>query len=126
MAREAAPQARSISPAPAAARRQAADHATNETLADTLAPADLWAAARAGDTRHTEEFIQQGSSVDSRDSYGRTALMLAAMNGHAATVQKLLALGADATVLDRDGLSAAQHAKQHGHARVAELLGAGR
>ena len=52
--------------------------------------------------------------------------MLAARHGHLATVQALLALGANSAATDRDGLTAAQHARQQGHARVAELIEAGR
>ena len=52
--------------------------------------------------------------------------MLAALQGHAATVQALLALGANPALTDRDGITAAQHARQQGHATVAELIDAAR
>lgn len=51
--------------------------------------------------------------------------MLAAANGQAATVQKLLALGANPALVDHEGLSAAQQARRLGHTRIAELLDAG-
>ena len=56
----------------------------------------------------------------------QTALMLAAMNGHTATAQRLLALRANPALVDRDGLTAAQLAAQRGHARLVELLEAAR
>lgn len=52
--------------------------------------------------------------------------MLAALNGHTATVQKLLALGAKPALVDREGQNAAQQAAQRGHTRLAELLDAAR
>lgn len=87
---------------------------------------DLHNAARAGSIPQVESLIQQGAVLDARDSAGRTALMLAAMQGQTATVQKLLALGANPLLLDRDGLSAAQLARQRGHDSLAELIEAKR
>lgn len=52
--------------------------------------------------------------MDARDPEGKAALMLAAMNGHTATVQRLLALRANPTLVDRDGSNAAQLAAQRG------------
>lgn len=52
--------------------------------------------------------------------------MLAALQGHAGTVQALLALGANTAATDRDGMTAAQHARRQGHGRIAELIDAAR
>lgn len=48
--------------------------------------------------------------------------MLAAMGGQTTTVQKLLALGANPALVDREGLGAAQHARRLGYTRIAELI----
>ncbi|MEU6601355.1 ankyrin repeat domain-containing protein [Streptomyces flaveolus] len=40
-------------------------------------------------------FVEHGLPVDACDAAGNTLLMLAAYHGHAATVQALIALGAD-------------------------------
>ncbi len=85
-------------------------------------PDDLREAARAGHTLQVESLVHQGVPVDASDSAGKTALMLAALNGQAATVQKLLALGANPALADREGLNAAQHARRLGYQRIAELI----
>ena len=89
-------------------------------------PSTVGEAARAGQTQQVEALVQQGTPVDARDPEGKTALMLAAMNGHTATVQRLLALRANPALVDRDGLTAAQLAAQRGHTRLVELLEAAR
>lgn len=111
-------------PAPQAANAAAAP-SVSKRLAEPL-PGSIWDAARAGSALQVENLIQQGTPVDTRDNEGRTALMLAAMNGHTTTVQKLLALGANPKLVDRDGLTAAQWATQRGHTRLAELMNTAR
>ncbi|PJI97844.1 ankyrin repeat protein [Acidovorax sp. 69] len=105
--------------------RAAAAAPLPKSLGDSL-PGSVWDAARAGNTLQVENLIHQGVSVDARDNHSRTALMLAAMNGHTATIQKLLTLGANPALVDRDGLSAAQWARQRGHSHIADLLDAAR
>ncbi|KMS88032.1 MULTISPECIES: ankyrin repeat domain-containing protein [Streptomyces] len=51
--------------------------------------------AREGSTGPLVEFVEHGLPVDACDAAGNTLLMLAAYHGHAATVQALIALGAD-------------------------------
>ena len=53
---------------------------------------------------------------------GFTALMTAAAEGHVKIVELLLAHGADATMTDTDGDTAASFARQKGHGNLAELL----
>ena len=85
-------------------------------------PDDLREAARTGHVQQVESLIRQGAAIDARDNAGRTALMLAAMNGQTTAVQKLLALGANPALVDREGLGAAQHARRLGYTRIAELI----
>jgi hypothetical protein len=66
-------------------------------------PTDLLQAARAGRTKEIETAIAAGAPVDGRDLSGRTALMLAAENGHAAAVRLLLDRGADPNARDARG-----------------------
>lgn len=51
--------------------------------------------ARAGATQELLEFVDHGMPVDSQDSEGNTALMLAAYHGHSQTVGALIERGAD-------------------------------
>ena len=129
-----APTARSAQAAPD--KRSGSDlNAANGKLAVPLPKADkgstsaleqvLRDAARAGRAVQVEALARQGVALDSRDSAGRTALMLAAMNGHTRVVQKLLALGANAALLDAQGQSAAQQARRRGHPHIADLIDAG-
>jgi hypothetical protein len=67
---------------------------------------EMLEAARAGRTKMVETAIAHGSPVDARDLSGRTALMLASENGHAATVRLLLDKGANANARDAHGWNA--------------------
>ncbi|MBV7454498.1 ankyrin repeat domain-containing protein [Acidovorax sp. sif1233] len=129
------PQAMPSAAAPAAAaaaRSLQGGNAANGKLAATAPSADagssallsqqLWEASRTGDPLQVESLVRQGAPIDARGSAGRTALMLAAIHGQATAVQKLLALGANRTLVDREGLNAAQQARQRGHARIADLI----
>lgn len=61
--------------------------------------------AREGNTSELLEFIDHGLPVDSQDSEGNTALMLAAYHGHAATVRALVDRGADVDLANNRGQS---------------------
>ncbi|MDF1504028.1 ankyrin repeat domain-containing protein [Roseisolibacter sp. H3M3-2] len=85
--------------------------------------ADILTAARAGDTDETAAVL----SMDNRltrvtDAEGRTPLHLAAMGGHAATVELLLHNNADPDARDAAGRTALALAEAAGHALVAALL----
>lgn len=143
-AAQSAPAAKAVAPPPQAAAESAAAEAVGSVAPVQAPPAaraarslqggsadnthgvslpdGLREAARAGRTLQVESFIHQGVPIDARDSAGRTALMLAAANGQTATVQKLLALGANPALVDHEGLSAARRARQLGHARIADVI----
>lgn len=93
---------------------------------DPSLPRALRDAARVGNAREVESLINQGVPVDARDTAGKTALMIAALNGHTAAVQTLLALGAKTALVDGDGLTAAQHARRWGYGAIADLIDAAR
>jgi ankyrin repeat protein len=65
--------------------------------------------------------LDAGAPIDAADNRGRTALMTAAEQGHAAVVDALLRRGADRTLKDKAGKRALDLTA---HARVRELLSA--
>jgi uncharacterized protein len=70
--------------------------------------------------------LARGAPVDARQGSPDTAftpLMEAGFNGQAEMVELLLSHGADPALRDERGLTAADHARQNGHAAVAERLG---
>ncbi|KAJ6604558.1 ankyrin repeat-containing domain protein [Mycena vulgaris] len=68
--------------------------------------------------------LKEDPSVDlnKRDDFGYTPLHLAADRGHFPVVEFLLEKGADRTIKDEDGLSAAELARAAGHERIVQLL----
>jgi ankyrin repeat protein len=87
----------------------------------------MWAAGHSDDAG-TKDVVQvvnllvdRGAKLDEQDDKGRTALMLAAMLGHTAAAEALLARGADRTLKDKDGKTASDLAS--GTALRAELAG---
>lgn len=58
-------------------------------------------AATGGKLEIVKLFLEFGASIDEKDEYGRSAAMLAAMEGHEGVVRYLLDLGAAADVVDK-------------------------
>jgi ankyrin repeat protein len=89
-------------------------------------PALLSAAAIADDDlRGVQLLLKHKARVDATDSLGRTALMNAALEGHAAIVRVLLGAGANADHADRRGVTALMEAARAGaHAVLDELIAA--
>ena len=69
-----------------------------------------------------QQRLAEGADPNGRDHVGRTPLIAAARTGNEAVVRQLLAAGADRTLRDRDGLSAADHAERSGHPGLLPLL----
>jgi len=91
-----------------------------------LRPADVPAAAMAGDADAVRRLLDLGFAVDSTDAQGCTGLLRAAGGGHAAVVDLLLARGANPQHAANSGatpLSAAVSMRQLGI--VSALLDAG-
>ena len=128
------PPAFAYSPAPAAVPRAQArqlqqeernsDQSGARELRRTPA-ASLHAAAGAGRLEQLEQLIKEGAALNAPDAAGRTPLMLAAINGHGAVVQRLLAAGANPALVDREGLNALQHARRLGREAIAQMIEAG-
>jgi ankyrin repeat protein len=66
--------------------------------------------------------IEAGADVNARQRHGWTPLHGAAQNGAIATVERLLAAGADRAAANDDGVTAADLAAKAGHAGLAARL----
>lgn len=73
----------------------------------------MWAAGHANDAPEPDGLatvkllVERGARLDEVDDRGRTALMIAAERGHPLIVEWLLQAGADATLADKEGKTAA-------------------
>lgn len=89
----------------------------------------LIAAAHLGHQEVVRLLAAGGAPLDHVNNLGWTALMEAVVLGdggpdHVATVEVLLAAGADPTIADRDGVTPLAHAEARGYAEIAALLAA--
>jgi ankyrin repeat protein len=87
----------------------------------------LIAAAHLGYHEVVRVLAAGGAPLDHVNNLGWTALMEAVVLGdggpdYVATVEVLLASGADPTIADRDGVTPLAHAKARGFAQIAALL----
>jgi hypothetical protein len=82
----------------------------------------LRGAAAAGDLAAVNALLGSSSDVDARDPSGRTALMLAILNGHAVVVDALLAHGADGNAVDATGVRPLQMARTGGNEQIIDSL----
>jgi uncharacterized protein len=84
---------------------------------------DLIDAARRGDLAAVEALLESNPKALGRgNAEGMTALLWAAVQGHAPVVELLLARGADAAVRSSRGSTALMLAAEQGHLEVARLL----
>jgi len=90
---------------------------------DTRGFTPLMIAAWTGRVDAARRLLDYGAKTDNRDTTkGRTALMWAALKGHAAFVRLLLKRGADPALQDNAGLTAAMLAEKHNHPAVVKTL----
>jgi hypothetical protein len=106
-------------PAPAPAQQNLGAQAPRSA---TALAAALHQAARAGQVGEAEALLQQGAALNTPDSAGRTALVLAVIHGHSELARRLLALGANPALVDREGLDALQHARRLGREELVQML----
>jgi uncharacterized protein len=79
-------------------------------------------AASGPDNGVTAFLIAQGASLDARSPNGSTALMMAARYGNSTVVPVLLKAGADVTLANEQGMTAADFAKRDGRDGLAREL----
>ena len=73
-------------------------------------------AAEMGHFSVLKILVNHGAAVDTQEPVdGKTALMLAASNGHTRCVEILISARADRTIVDREGHNAAYYATANGH-----------
>jgi len=77
---------------------------------------------KKGDVIAVREFIASGVSVDSRNRFGWTPLMLAANEGHTPIVTLLLSEGANVNAINDFGVSPLAYAALHGECRAIQVL----
>ena len=80
-----------------------------------------WAAAQ-NDIIAAQELLTSELNVNAADYDGRTALHLAASEGHERMVKFLLSQGADPTLVDRWGATPSRDAEREGHTALTNLL----
>jgi len=84
--------------------------------------AELRRAAEIGDVAKLQSLLGKQPVIDARDEDGRTALMLATLNGQAAAVDALLARGADPNAADARGITPLQAAVAGNHPAIVTAL----
>lgn len=85
-------------------------------------PLPLLESSSQGFTDIVNMLINMGCNVNIRDSFGRSAMYVAALHGHIATVKYLLQHRSDVLQCDRWGRSSLYIACEEGHAEVVQLL----
>lgn len=85
-----------------------------------------YSAAATGDMPGLLAALDKGESTEQRDGDGRTALMIAVMNGHLDIAHELIKAGASVGAVDLNGFDPLQMAAWNGHvSTVTELVAAG-
>jgi ankyrin repeat protein len=88
-------------------------------------PGDGKGTALMSATGHTEIFkilVDHGANIHSRDNYGRTVLIWAALHGTVEVVAILCKMGADPQAKDKGGNTALTEAQKKGRSSIVELL----
>lgn len=69
-----------------------------------------------------DQLLRHGACVNASDSYGHTPLYVAVRKGRHEHVERLLQAGADASIVDVNGRTAVDLAKDKGNAKILSLL----
>ncbi len=99
-------------------------HGANATAYDKMRMSPLAHAIRTGNWSMVQLLLDHGAQIkDVRFMKERvTPLMIAAIGGDGSMAENLLAVGADRTARDTDGMTAADHARSNGYKELAVLL----
>ncbi|KAH8519975.1 hypothetical protein H0E87_001427 [Populus deltoides] len=95
---------------------QAEQQTRTETTPETVDA--LLEAARYDDIEDIARLASSGVSLDSKDSLGRTALHMAAANGHLDIVEYLVSQGVDLNAANKEKNTALHWACLNGHIEV--------
>ncbi len=96
---------------------------SNVDATNTLGRTPLIISATEGYTELAKIFLDHNADIHIKDdSYKRTALHFAALNGHLKIVEELLKKGADPNEKDGAGKTPLDYANRYGHEKVAKLL----
>jgi hypothetical protein len=107
------------------AARRLLDAGAKVDAADKGGYTALLLAASNNHAEVVELLLDHGAMIDAQErTQGYTPLIWAAHRGHKETVSALLRRGADRTLPDVQGLDAASHAGDQGHAELATMLSA--
>ncbi len=112
-------------PALASTREMAASHAAPARALAARQRSDapgLWQASESGDMIGLRAILERPVDIDARDPLGRTALMLATLHARAATVEVLLAHGADPNIPDMRGKTPLDVARAQNQAQIVTAL----
>jgi ankyrin repeat protein len=107
------------------ATRRLLDAGASVDAADKGGYTALLLAASNNHAEVVELLLDRGAMIDVQErTQGYTPLIWAAHRGHAETVSILMRRGADPTLPDMEGMNAARHARDQGHAELLTLLSA--
>jgi hypothetical protein len=92
------------------------------TPATKTPPTDMFDAAAEGDIKTLGRLLDRGLKVNQRGTLGVTPLIMAAGMGETEAVRFLLARGADPSLRDEEGKTAAMRAREYGFKALATFL----
>lgn len=99
------------------------EHGANPNTETPEGMTVLMLAAKHGHTDIAEVLLKHGTDVNRKTSdKNYTAIMFAAYGGHTETVEMLMQKGANIDVINKDGKTALQYAKDKGHKAIVDLL----